>query len=107
MSFLHTPKTTQTATLSLHDALPISRPAQKMPGVTVVRDGSFVGVVAPDEISAGRALQSLDRESRQLHSSHANNQYADVWYEKTYTKTVQLRCHGGEVRSLSISVDAE
>jgi len=36
-----------------------ARPAQKMQGVTVVRDGSFVGVVAPDETSAGRALQSL------------------------------------------------
>ncbi len=33
--------------------------AQKMPGVSVVRDGNFIGVAAPDEHSAAAALQAL------------------------------------------------
>ena len=34
--------------------------ARAMPGVTVVRDGDFIGVVAPDVTIAGRALQLID-----------------------------------------------
>lgn len=33
--------------------------AEKMPGVTVVRDGNFVGVAAPDEATAERALKGM------------------------------------------------
>ncbi len=36
-----------------------SNEAEKMPGVKVVRDGNFVGVVAPDEFSAGKAIAAL------------------------------------------------
>jgi isoquinoline 1-oxidoreductase len=36
-----------------------SSQAEKLPGVKVVHDGNFVGVVAPDEFSAEKALQSL------------------------------------------------
>src|SRR5579863_1718067 len=34
--------------------------AKAMPGVTVVQDGDFIGVVAPDVIAAGKALQLID-----------------------------------------------
>ena len=37
-----------------------SRQAEKMPGVKVIRDGALVGVVAPDEFVASRALDALD-----------------------------------------------
>jgi isoquinoline 1-oxidoreductase len=34
--------------------------ATALPGVTVVHEGSFVGVAAPDPIGAGRALQAIE-----------------------------------------------
>lgn len=39
-----------------------SEAAEKMPGVTVVRDGDFVGVTAPSEHAATRALAALQAE---------------------------------------------
>jgi isoquinoline 1-oxidoreductase len=39
-----------------------SAEAQKIPGVTLVHDGNFVGVAAPDLASANKALQSLRAE---------------------------------------------
>ncbi|HEV2298653.1 MAG TPA: molybdopterin cofactor-binding domain-containing protein [Candidatus Acidoferrales bacterium] len=36
--------------------------AKTMPGVTVVQDGDFVGVTAPDELTAERALAALKAE---------------------------------------------
>jgi nicotinate dehydrogenase subunit B len=36
--------------------------AEAMPGVKVVRDGDFVGVVAPDETAASRALAAIKAE---------------------------------------------
>jgi isoquinoline 1-oxidoreductase len=33
--------------------------AEQIPGVTVVRDGDFIGVTAPDEVSANHALDAL------------------------------------------------
>jgi nicotinate dehydrogenase subunit B len=39
-----------------------SADAQKMPGVTVVHDGNFVGVAAPDLATATKAAQSLRAE---------------------------------------------
>jgi len=36
--------------------------AKAMPGVTVVRDGDFIGVVAPDVLAAGKALQLIDAQ---------------------------------------------
>lgn len=36
-----------------------SSQAEEIPGVKIVRDGNFVGVVAPDEFTAGNALAAL------------------------------------------------
>lgn len=33
--------------------------AEKIPGAQIVRDGDFIGVVAPDEFAAGRALAAI------------------------------------------------
>ena len=43
--------------------------AEAMPGVTVVRDGDFVGVAAPDESRAAKALQGLRSRSRSASAS--------------------------------------
>jgi nicotinate dehydrogenase subunit B len=40
--------------------------ARAMPGVRVVRDGNFVGVVAPDERTASRAVEAIRAEWRRL-----------------------------------------
>ena len=40
------------------ESLDVSR-AKSMPGVTVVHDGDFVGVVAPSELQAGRAAAAI------------------------------------------------
>jgi isoquinoline 1-oxidoreductase len=39
-----------------------TRRAAALPGVTVVRDGSFVGVVAPDEATAARAIGAIEAD---------------------------------------------
>jgi isoquinoline 1-oxidoreductase len=39
-----------------------AKDAEAMPGVTVVRDGDFVGVVAPDSLTAQQALRALRAE---------------------------------------------
>ena len=39
-----------------------SKVAEKLPGVTVVRDGDFTGVTAPDSQSAARALAALQAD---------------------------------------------
>jgi nicotinate dehydrogenase subunit B len=39
-----------------------SSAAEKIPGVTVVRDGNFIGVVGPDEATATRAVRALRAE---------------------------------------------
>src|SRR5438445_10594787 len=69
--FFNPPATTEIYTLSLHDALPISRP----PGQRLAGDDQ------PRE-PCGRALDQLphvcpgDRKSTRLNSSHANISYA-------------------------------
>jgi nicotinate dehydrogenase subunit B len=48
--------------------------ASSMPGVTVVKDGNFVGVTAPDVKTASKALQSINAkwEERKEHPSNKN-----------------------------------
>ena len=40
-----------------------TKEAESMPGVTVVRDGNFVGVAAPNDSDAKRAMAAIDRKS--------------------------------------------
>ena len=47
--------------------------AKNMPGVIVVKDGDFIGVAAPDLITASKALRSIDAkwEEKKEHPSNA------------------------------------
>src|SRR6267143_5871298 len=67
--FLHDPATTEIYTLSLHDALPISRPEQS--------GASSAGVSAMDRDGSGRCVSATrDRKSTRLNSSHSSISYA-------------------------------
>jgi CO/xanthine dehydrogenase Mo-binding subunit len=52
--------------------------ASKMPGVTVVRDGNFVGVVAPDEPSAIRAVKTIRAEWKAPQQSSDATLFSDL-----------------------------
>src|SRR3712207_7977341 len=73
--FFNDTATTEIYTLSLHDALPISRERRK----TVHAAGGFVFLRARGSRGAGRRdlpLHARDRKSTRLNSSHANISYA-------------------------------
>ena len=55
-----------------------SSEAAKMPGVTVVRDGNFVGVTAPDEATATRAAQAIRAEWKAPAQSSDATLFADL-----------------------------
>ena len=46
--------------------------AESMPGVRVVRDGDFVGVVAPDAWTADRAVRALKAQWREAPGQPSN-----------------------------------
>ena len=48
-------------------------PAEAMPGVRVVRDGDFVGLVAPDAWTAERAVRALDARWREAAGQPSND----------------------------------
>src|SRR3712207_7847537 len=96
--FFNDSATSEIYTLSLHDALPISRGAEGVPGrpdrlvrllgvldlaAVVARLGRDVGVaVEVPGLAAGR-----DRKSTRLNSSHANISYAVFCLKKKKNKT--------------------
>jgi len=63
--------TTLNATLQTLDA----KAAEAMPGVTVVRDGDFVGVTAPNQHLAARAVEALRAEWKSEKQSSAGELY--------------------------------
>src|SRR5947208_14044739 len=75
--FFNDPATTEIYTLSLHDALPISRPPQPLRGSTseTASFGRFCHVT-PDLGSEGDRLGRQDRKSTRLNSSHQIISYA-------------------------------
>src|SRR3712207_9172205 len=86
--FFNDTATTEIYTLSLHDALPISRHVRRLRG-----DRRVVAVTGPDDGDAGQREQPLadrpedrrDRKSTRLNSSHANISYAVFCLKKTRT----------------------
>jgi nicotinate dehydrogenase subunit B len=50
--------------------------AEAIPGVTVVRDGDFVGVTAPDELTAETALAALKAEWKTVEQPSSDEVYA-------------------------------
>src|SRR3712207_8191510 len=86
--FFNDTATTEIYTLSLHDALPISRRADRAHGRAAVdrrpaRDRVHVQRARARRVAAARGVQgssrserSRDRKSTRLNSSHANISYA-------------------------------
>src|SRR3712207_7391662 len=98
--FFNDTATTEIYTLSLHDALPISRRVQltslgeKETHVVMTSsvDPSYFDVLRQPP-KAGRAF-SADRKSTRLNSSHANISYAVFCLKKKKKKNKQnLGCH--------------
>src|SRR5437868_15287714 len=74
--FFNDPATTEIYTLSLHDALPISRPTlQRIPWL---RDWTYATPVLP--------RGTLDRKSTRLNSSHVSISYAVFCLKKKKKK---------------------
>jgi isoquinoline 1-oxidoreductase len=53
-----------------------TKDAEALPGVTVVHDGDFVGVVAPDELIAGKALDVVKAEWKAVAQPASNELFA-------------------------------
>lgn len=58
--------------------------ASNIPGVTVVRDGNFVGVTAPDVKTAGKALQSINARWEE-HKGQPSNENIFDWLVQNAT----------------------
>src|SRR3712207_8560250 len=100
LCFFNDTATTEIYTLSLHDALPISRVRALHGGAGAGRRGQgprtrrvdrFVGVVA--ERDEPVAHHPVDRQSTRLNSSHANISYAVFCLQKKYSRASALSHH--------------
>src|SRR3712207_7962790 len=91
--FFNDTATTEIYTLSLHDALPISRAGDAEAGPHGHRHGQPVRRAAPvrpgGELSAGDH-QEGDRKSTRLNSSHANISYAVFCLKKKNISLARL-----------------
>src|SRR5438874_11029495 len=87
--FLHAPATTAIYTLSLHDALPISR--QSPAGARPLGVGPGASTI-PGPTPSGR-----DRKSTRLNSSHVEISYAVFCLKKKNQRTMQIKHQ--EIRS--------
>src|SRR5687768_18059626 len=76
--FFNDTATTENYTLSLHDALPILRPAggRGLPGRVGAHGGPQRPAVGQGRLRRGRAGQVRDRKSTRLNSSHGYISYA-------------------------------
>src|SRR3712207_7114687 len=75
--FFNDTATTEIYTLSLHDALPISRTTSKIRFTALVRRPSCPCSCTKRELITGdRVTATIDRKSTRLNSSHANISYA-------------------------------
>src|SRR2546430_7678355 len=85
--FFNDTATTEIYTLSLHDALPISRDAtNKQILFTVLAVAASIGVAVASG-SRQQSGDSIDRESTRLNSSHSQNSYAVFCLQKkTYSE---------------------
>src|SRR5438445_10137798 len=86
--FNHTAPT-ESYTLSLHDALPISSRVVPGSSVTMARSVPSSALKSEDLPALGRPAITRDRKSTRLNSSHANISYAVFCLKK---KTRRLLC---------------
>src|SRR5207245_11327282 len=95
--FFTPPATTQTYTLSLHDALPISRPQKEMPMRTLEQTTDEILSLTATHFKVPRAelapnddffkkLGIEDRKSTRLNSSHGSISYAVFCLKKKKNK---------------------
>src|SRR5436309_3867165 len=91
--FSTAPPTTETYTLSLHDALPISSPSgggSTSPPTTASTAGNFGPITACCPLSSGPGRQ--DRKSTRLNSSHVKTSYAVFCLKKKTQDLRSARC---------------
>jgi len=72
--------------------------AERIPGVRVVRDGDFVGVVAPDAPTAGRALAALSAEWREVAGQPSDANLFD--HLRSKSEAGEERQAGGSLEAL-------
>src|SRR5436853_6037601 len=72
--FCNVTPTPETYTLSLHDALPISRGIERV--ATDLRAGPRTPLAAPQQAARERGAGARDRKSTRLNSSHLGISYA-------------------------------
>src|SRR5258707_9632747 len=92
--FFNDTATTEIYTLSLHDALPISRLSDRSPWAMVMPPGSSFFARSWStwiHCSSQVACEERDRKSTRLNSSHANISYAVFCLKKKKTETIQHR----------------
>src|SRR3712207_7257516 len=92
--FFNDTATTEIYTLSLHDALPISRPARDAHVVERLRHAGAV-IIGKTNLSEWANFRSThsssgDRKSTRLNSSHANISYAVFCLKKKMTDGLTL-----------------
>src|SRR6266542_6152906 len=83
--FLNDTATTEIYTLSLHDALPISRTCSRVTEATLTLSGSLLPLSTRAALS-----RSLDRKSTRLNSSHGSISYAVFCLKKKKKKHIHL-----------------
>src|SRR3712207_7230519 len=74
--FFNDTATTEIYTLSLHDALPISPPPIRLPGMTVAAATRATREEKDRLLADFERYCAIDRKSTRLNSSHANISYA-------------------------------
>jgi isoquinoline 1-oxidoreductase len=53
--------------------------AKNIPGVIVVKDGDFVGVAAPDVLTAAKALQAIEARWMKVKNIHPTQIFLTTW----------------------------
>src|SRR3712207_9585723 len=93
--FFNDTATTEIYTLSLHDALPISRLSRSLGGELAIKGRDFRQW--RDRLSSALLQRVQDRKSTRLNSSHANISYAVFCLkkkQKTPSRSLQYQRHG-------------
>src|SRR5947199_1676927 len=94
MNFINYSTPTEYNTLSLHDALPISRRGSSLHGPT-----RPPGRVAGD---AGPPRQRQDRKSTRLNSSHLGTSYAVFWLKKKNIRLIWMYLDSNIMKNIVI-----
>src|SRR5690242_21522079 len=89
--FFDDPATTEIYTLSLHDALPISRLRALTASHLQKLDGGHDRAHSPEHVIITGGSQQLDRKSTRLNSSHMSISYAVFCLKKKIEKETEMK----------------